>query len=53
MSFGALLFSSVVNAADPETGNRIILPKLWSEAEFFLTAGMLYNVSIPFIVIDQ
>ena len=53
MSFGALLFSFVVDAADLETGSRITLLKLWLEVEFFLPNGMLYDVSIPFIVIDK
>jgi len=47
------LFSFVVDTTDPETGTKITLPELWSEAEFFLPAGTLYDVSIPVIVINQ
>lgn len=39
------LFSFVVEAKDPETGQGFSLPELWSESKFLIVAGI---VSQPF-----
>jgi hypothetical protein len=36
------LFSYVVDAKDPETGTKIRMSELWSEATFFFPAGMVH-----------
>ncbi|KAJ4288365.1 hypothetical protein N0V90_011599 [Kalmusia sp. IMI 367209] len=42
------LFSYVVDAKDPETGTKIRMSELWSEATFFFPAGMPLLFPSPF-----
>ena len=39
------LFSFIVDAKDPDTGEGFSLPELWSESKFLIVAGKYLNVS--------
>jgi len=47
------LFSYVVDAKDPETGTKISMSELWSEATFFFAAGMAFSIPYALKLSDQ